>query len=145
MHYFCVNCSKLNEPHHTVFPATICDTVSWNSCRVRPHLFLTSPPAWIQRAGCPANTTLEAWPSAHAHWYKLRRVSEHNNADWLELNDAPDHLNADWLEWARGLRAPENKLERVMLESPRDSTVTANRAGGSESWSYRLRRTARLF
>ncbi|KAG7215860.1 hypothetical protein INR49_021841 [Caranx melampygus] len=56
----------------------------------------------------------------HAHWSKLKRVPEHSNADWSEFNDETAQLGADWLEPARCLRAPENKLERVMPRSPRD-------------------------
>lgn len=85
-------------------------------------LFLFPPHAWTERAGCPANITTESWACPTAHSLKLRRTLECDNTDWLELCDAGKHRYADWLERPSCLRAPENKLERVMYECPWDST-----------------------
>lgn len=94
------------------------------------------PQAWTVRAGCPANTTGEAWSlsvrigrSRGTYTYtgtpigSGRRVTIHVNGDWLEVTMMPESARKQ--AWA----GCWNLLGTVILDS----------------WGYQSRRSARLF
>ena len=116
-------------------------SVQENHHRVR-GLSFSFPQAWTVRAGCPANTTREAWPlsvrigrSGRTYPYTATLIGCGRDVSF--------DVNGDWLEVTRCQRAPEKKLERgagiYLGQSQFSRTVNF------ECWGYKLRRSARLF